>query len=439
MLIAHPARILLVEDDPDDVALFKSMLESAAGEVRQAVDQVDNADAAVASIRRQHYDLCFVDFELGADDGLALLRRMRDAGFGRPVVMLTGQGDEMLAVRAMKAGATDYLIKSALNPALLDATIRYVISVHQESERRRAVEAALRTSEARYRDLVNRVPVIVCELTADFETVFVSDAIAATTGFRPEELVGQPFWRSLIPDTVADQIPKIEAALRAGDIHGIESRVQARDGGIRTVEWSSSNRYRRDGALANVVLTGVDVTERVRLREELRAMAVRDDLTGLHNRRGFMTLAEQQLSLAAREKTPTLIIFIDMDGLKAINDRLGHDEGDRALVDLATVIRRTLRESDVIGRLGGDEFVALVPEAAPGRGDRVIRRLQDAIAAFNRDNQRQYLIAASAGVARYDPDRPQDIGQLLNRADTEMYEQKRQRRNRASVVREPDG
>jgi len=176
----------------------------------------------------------------------------------------------------------------------------------------------------------------------------------------------------------------------------------------------------------------------VRLRDELRAMAVRDELTGLHNRRGFMTLAEQQLAIAARDRTPMLVIFIDMDGLKAVNDHLGHDEGDNALVDLANLIRQTLRESDVIGRLGGDEFVALVPEAAPGRGDRVIRRLQEAFAAFNQTSKRKYLIAASAGVARYDPDKPQTVSQLLNRADTEMYEQKRRRRNRASVIRGDD-
>ena len=91
-------------------------------------------------------------------------------------------------------------------------------------------------------------------------------------------------------------------------------------------------------------------------------MAVRDELTGLTNRRGFLTLADQQLKLALREKLPLLLVFIDMDGLKAINDKLGHAVGDRALVDLGDVIRETFRESDVIGRLGGDEFVALVRE-----------------------------------------------------------------------------
>ena len=178
----------------------------------------------------------------------------------------------------------------------------------------------------------------------------------------------------------------------------------------------------------------MDVTERVQMRDELMWMAVRDELTGLSNRRGFLTLAEQQLKSATREKRSMLAVFVDLDGLKAINDQLGHAEGDQAIKDMAGLMRDTFRDSDVVGRIGGDEFVALVTEGSPFRSDGIIQRLQTALVGFNADSGRSYILSASIGVARYDPDSPTAIDNLVNRADTQMYENK-QRRQRRDVVR----
>jgi diguanylate cyclase (GGDEF)-like protein len=129
-----------------------------------------------------------------------------------------------------------------------------------------------------------------------------------------------------------------------------------------------------------------------------------------------------------------LAVFVDLDGLKSINDQLGHAEGDRALKDLAQAMRETFRDSDVIGRIGGDEFVALVSEGSPFRSDGVIQRLQTVMAQFNAAGTRPYYLSASIGVARYDPEDPTPVGKLVNRADSEMYEHK-QRRLRRDVVR----
>ena len=149
-----------------------------------------------------------------------------------------------------------------------------------------------------------------------------------------------------------------------------------------------------------------------------------DDLTQLSNRRGFEALAEHALSMCKRMGTPASLLFFDLDQFKRINDTFGHAEGDRALVAFAQVLRRVLREMDVIGRLGGDEFVALLLGFNAAAGDAVIERLQQALTAVNVELQGRYEINYSVGRIEYDPARHDTIKRLLADADGAMYARK---------------
>ena len=149
-----------------------------------------------------------------------------------------------------------------------------------------------------------------------------------------------------------------------------------------------------------------------------------DDLTQLSNRRGFEALAEHALSMCKRMGTPASLLFFDLDQFKRINDTFGHAEGDRALVAFAQVLRRVLREMDVIGRLGGDEFVALLLGSNASAGDAVIERLQQALTAVNVELQGRYEINYSVGRIEYDPARHDTIKRLLADADGAMYARK---------------
>ena len=425
-------KILLVEDDPDDVVLFGALLGRVAP--MSGFEHVDNMEDARRKLDGAGFDLCFFDYHLGADTGLDLLRIVRDDGFDRPIVMLTGQGDEAVAVEAMKSGATDYIAKGSLTAEILDASIRHATRLYEEARQWRQVERAFRVSEARYRELVNHLPVIVCELSPDGEAIFVNEAVGDITGYKPDDLLGKDWWTVLAPNAKPGQLDAARDLLRNEDLVAHEMVVNHKDGRPLTLEWNSTTVRNADGRIGNVVCIGMDVTERVHMRDELMWMAVRDELTGLSNRRGFLTLAEQQLKSATREKRSMLAVFVDLDGLKAINDQLGHAEGDQAIKDMAGLMRDTFRDSDVVGRIGGDEFVALVTEGSPFRSDGIIQRLQTALVGFNADSGRSYILSASIGVARYDPDSPTAIDNLVNRADSQMYENK-QRRQRRDVVR----
>lgn len=169
------------------------------------------------------------------------------------------------------------------------------------------------------------------------------------------------------------------------------------------------------------------IKERMRAEDALRHLSLTDELTGLYNRRGFMTLSAQQIITAKRDGKQMLLIAADLDGLKNINDKFGHHEGDRALTEAAHIIKRTLRKSDLIARMGGDEFVALLT-----RGnelfeiDRISQRINAALRKRNILGQ-GYELSMSFGFAQYEPESGTTLEDLIIKADRMMYEGKRKK------------
>jgi diguanylate cyclase (GGDEF)-like protein/PAS domain S-box-containing protein len=182
-----------------------------------------------------------------------------------------------------------------------------------------------------------------------------------------------------------------------------------------------------------------DVTERERARSSLGqqrnsgSLSHVDELTGLHNRRGFIDLARAQLDEAVRAQRAMLVIFADLDGLKQINDRLGHQAGDRAIFEFATLLRATFRERDLVARLGGDEFVVLVTDAAGVGAGELVARLESRVAQHNGRGRRDFTIAFSTGVSTFDPAEPEPLEVLLSQADARMYAEKRRRKDEAGA------
>ncbi len=164
--------------------------------------------------------------------------------------------------------------------------------------------------------------------------------------------------------------------------------------------------------------------QRTRTESALREMSLVDELTRVYNRRGFMTLAEQQIKVAHRTRKEMSLFYADLDDLKKINDAFGHKEGDAALVEAAGILRDAFRDSDIIARLGGDEFVVLAIDVAESRATALARRLRERVAARNARPEAAYSVSFSLGVARYEPDNPSSLEDLLARADVRMYQDK---------------
>lgn len=176
-----------------------------------------------------------------------------------------------------------------------------------------------------------------------------------------------------------------------------------------------------------------EIRERKKAEEAVRQMAISDSLTGLLNRRGFFLQAQKQYELACRNASPSILIYADLDGLKEVNDTHGHRDGDQLIVDSGGVLKTVLRQSDVVARVGGDEFVVFSMECE--QPEIIVKRIQDNVERFNKDNRRRYQLALSVGVVVCEPDETVSLEQLVEQADEAMYREK-QRRRLESI---PDG
>jgi diguanylate cyclase (GGDEF)-like protein len=170
--------------------------------------------------------------------------------------------------------------------------------------------------------------------------------------------------------------------------------------------------------------------ERKRMEEEIRSLSLTDELTGLHNRRGFTILAEHELKLAHREKRSMLLLFGDVDDLKAINDNLGHAHGDLALKEISAILKETFREADIPARIGGDEFVVLAVDAPKETTNILINRIQASLEKRNQQRDQPYQLTLSIGIAPYDPETHCTVSELIAQADGLMYQQKQARKGK---------
>ncbi len=177
-----------------------------------------------------------------------------------------------------------------------------------------------------------------------------------------------------------------------------------------------------------VAVTVRDISERKREEVRLRRASLTDHLTQLYNRRGFLTLAEQQLRIARRQDKHVLLLYVDMDEFKQLNDRFGHAEGDRALTSVGRLLRRAVRDCDVVGRMGGDEFTIMALDADSAAARLIQRRIEERVALLNASGELAAPLSLTIGFTRVRPTDEATLSELLGRADQLLYARKRRRR-----------
>lgn len=168
-----------------------------------------------------------------------------------------------------------------------------------------------------------------------------------------------------------------------------------------------------------------EVADRRLAQEKLQTLSFTDELTGLFNRRGFLAVSEQQMKIARRRSKRLLLLYIDIDNMKQINDTFGHHQGDAALIAAATILRDTFRESDIIARVGGDEFVVLAVDPNELPTEMLTHRLREKCIERNHSTLGDFGLFLSVGSTHYDPQNPCSLEALMERADRIMYRQKR--------------
>jgi diguanylate cyclase (GGDEF)-like protein/PAS domain S-box-containing protein len=293
-------------------------------------------------------------------------------------------------------------------------------------EKMRTEEELLR-SEEKYR--------MVADFTYDWEYwldstghyIYVSPSCERITGYRPDEFIAKPDLVTKIthPDDRAKVRKHFREELKSSrEASHLDFRIITRVGKECWISHNCQPVYSTDGRQLGCRGSNRDISKRKRLEAKLRTLSVRDELTGLYNRRGFLTLAEQKLKEANRLKRSMLLIFADLDGMKKINYTWGHKEGDSALIDITNILKTIFRKSDIIARIGGGEFRVLAVETHDLSFEVFTTRLKKSLEAYNAEESRLYKLSLSIGSSRYYPENPCSIEELFSLADTNMYEQK---------------
>ena len=295
------------------------------------------------------------------------------------------------------------------------------------TDRKRA-EEALQRSEERYRTLVENASDIVFRTDDTGHFTFINPATLRITGYEEKEMIGKHCSTLIRPDMLDETVKFFGRQLVKGIQNTyLEYSIITKDG---HEIWLGQNTQliAEDGHVVGFQAVARDIMDSKRTEAEILALSITDHLTGLHNRRGFLSLAGQQLKLAERNKSGMLLFFADLDGLKWINDTLGHEEGDKALIETATVLKETFRTSDIIARLGGDEYAAFTVNITEENSEILTARLQSQIDTRNNQENRRYRLSISVGCSYYDPENPCSIDELMASADKWMYEQKQNKK-----------
>lgn len=278
---------------------------------------------------------------------------------------------------------------------------------------------------------------IICETAIDGiiminhndTIIYWNKAAERIFGYSPDEALGKKLHALVAPehyyDFYKEGIKQFSESGR-GNIIGktLELEALKKDGHCFPIQLSVSalkikNQWHAVGFVR-------DITRQKRLEEQLKSRAILDELTGLYNRRGFIEAAERQIRLGRRLRKSFALFFIDLDELKVINDTFGHGTGDKALVDLATILQDTFRETDIIARIGGDEFTVLTMETGDYNTDLPIIRLLNNISEFNKKSGRPYKLSASTGSSHTEVNTTSSIYDLLDQADEAMYMKKKE-------------
>ena len=410
-------RVLLVEDNPGDARLVEILLSEVDQSPSFEVEHAGRIAEALERLNQLDFDVVLLDLSLPDSSGLETVDRMRAAVSQAPVVVLSGQADEGIALQALQSGAQDYLIKGQGDGNLIARSIRYAI------ERQRA-EEALRQNEERFRSLVQNASDIVTILDVDGTIRYDSPAIQRVLGYEHGERVEKPASEYVHPDDVERVTESFARTLEQPGVRPpLEFRIRHKDGSWRYVEVTRTNLL-DDPAVGGVVANSHDITERKRLEEQLQHQAFHDHLTGLANRALFMDRLGHALARLTRRDVSVAVLFLDLDNFKIINDSLGHEYGDQLLIAVGQRLEQLLRSEDTVARIGGDEFTVLLEDiTSPSQATRVAERITEAFQSPFSVGGQELFITASVGIAlsAMGGKRPQEV---LQDADVAMYRAK---------------
>jgi diguanylate cyclase (GGDEF)-like protein/PAS domain S-box-containing protein len=308
----------------------------------------------------------------------------------------------------------------------------YLIGLFRDVTVRKELERSSQEIEEKFRIICTMAKDAIIMMDNNGNVTYFNNMAEDIFGYAAEDIVGKELHVVLAPAKYLDAYRKgMEPFKATGYGNAVGKTIELvglKKGGIEFPIELSLSAVRLKGKW-NAIGIIRNITTRKDMEAKLKDLSNRDELTGLYNRRGFIELIEQQVKVAERMKFGMHLLFADLDHLKEINDNFGHQEGDRALIEIANLLTETFRTSDIVARIGGDEFVAIALKTQEEHAEILKSRLNKSISARNTKGDLPYTLSLSIGIAYCAPEQTTSIENLLAEGDRLMYEAKRNRKN----------
>lgn len=428
-------RIVYMEDDSGLARLLKKRLDRHGFLVDLAV----NGEEGLALLQENRYAVALVDYNMPVMSGMEVMLRASQMEQAPPVIMLTGDGNEKIAVEVMKLGAADYLVKDVDMGylELLPVVIEQVLQRERLAKERGEILNEAMESEERYRRLVELSPDGITILYAG-RIEFINFSGAAILGAQScEELIDRE-WLNFVHPSLHQIVRERMQLMQESSVElpWLEEKYLKCDGSEVDVEVAALP-FVCDGKQSHQVIFR-DITERKASERRLELLAKYDALTGLPNRSFFFDRLSQLILQGKRDQSMFALLFIDLDRFKEANDRLGHACGDLLLKEVALRLVSCVRQSDTVARMGGDEFVVILTKIMDKADAALLaQRLVESIGVPFSIQGKACELSASIGISLYPEDGENQEEQLV-KADTAMYRSKRLGRNTYQFYT-PDG
>lgn len=454
-------RVLLVDDSETHRVLMGDALRRVWPEI--TVDHARTGEQCLELVSRHPYTAIVLDYNLPGASGLDLFGKIRQAGVAAPVLMVTGRGDESIAVAAMKAGVQDYLVKTRHYHAAIPQAISKAVDIARMKDRLQQHEIRQRKLNELALDLATDLdPDSVLKrlaqsarmlLRCDAALVQISDpGSSRIIGFavdglefdrKPTEARGglaallatieaPVMIRDLRSDARLSGSPALRPAIGAALLVPFPKTATARKALLLGHRVGGAQFNEDDfGVVESLVILANTALENARLHLETQRLAVTDGLTGLFNHLEFKRRLEAENERAQRYGREFSLLMMDVDHFKRYNDRYGHPAGDQVLRGISDLLRQILRAVDVAARYGGEEFAVILPETSSHGAMVLAERIREAVM------QHLVLIADGAGTSvtvsigvAGGPMDGKTAGEILIAADQALYVAKETGRNR---------
>ncbi|MGV8906278.1 MAG: diguanylate cyclase [Acetobacterium sp.] len=420
-------KIAIIDDNSDDVFAIKRMLLKASLEYK--INEFNNPIKALIDLSKNSVDCIILDFNFPVMNGLEFIKEFKKIMIDTPIILITGQGNEKIAVDALKNGACDYILKDELSAKLLNKSILKAIGKRDSKRSEKTHLEFIKT-------LVDITPVPLFYKDKNGIYLGCNKAFEAFIGKSKDEIIGKTAYEISMQKNADDYTDMDKVLFDNPGKQTYESEYVNSDNELRHVIFDKvtyNNSFDEVEGLIGIVR---DITESKRRETELSEKSYIDSLTGIRNRRYFDENIEGVWERCREENESLSLIMIDIDLFKNYNDYYGHQLGDTCLKKIAQGIKTALlRLSDIVTRYGGEEFVVILPNTNTTGAIEVAERIKQNILNLgikHEDSIVKKIVTVSQGIGEI-KDKEHSVYDCLMHADQSLYQAKNHGRNRIEV------